>query len=1014
MWVDESCVSLTLRVRYLREWFAGSAILFVVAAFIGHVIWREHSMIAGVEHDKLLSQAHISERSLALQLGAIQASLTTLHDERQLMGKTTPGTFISQKRLQEIVRFLPGVSSISFADTTGRVVQSSSEEMVQRDVSGLAFYREASNSSDNLFIFLSGTSLQQLNEPKVQVVLKAVGQKDTNIGYLWATMESEYITELMQVVRYGPDVRTTLQRADIVKEINVGQNSFSSVKNENRLLNKLSSIREVDSEKMIAVVALRLPNSLIDQPVYVVATRDLSIVYAQWKARAVMIIQLSIIGFLVCAFLLGLSQRRRRRQQAITLLHDAETKAHAERLDFMLSGANVAMWDWNIASGTVLLNERWHAMLGNSLPQSSHPAEYWFSRVYKDDLPLVKGSLMRHWKGETTVYEVEYRMWHEAGHCVWVLDRAQVVKWGLDGVAQRMVGAHMDVSKHRHAEESLRLSEARFRALTELSSDWYWELDAEHRFVRFEGYPEKEISVPQENNFGMTRWDLGALNMSPIDWAAHRRVLDAHEVFQDLELQRMESSGSVYWMSVSGAPIFSKEGIFLGYRGIGRSITDRKRVEDEIERLAFYDALTGLPNRRLLLDRLSAALKKSGESFCFGALIFIDLDNFKNLNDTMGHDVGDSLLERVANRLITCVKIGDTVARLGGDEFVVMLEGLADSAESATECARAVGERILSALNHPYILDSYQHYSTPSMGIALFDGAMSSVDDVLKKADLAMYDAKAMGRNTLCFFQPAMQHIVTERAVLEADLRNAIRREELNLYYQPIVNEDGKLIGVEALLRWLHPERGMMGPNDFISLAEQTGLILPIGDWVIEQSCRQLVLWATRPQTSKLVISVNVSVRQFKQTRFAERMLAIFERTSAQAALMKFELTESLLLTNVSDVIEKMDLLRNIGITFTLDDFGTGYSSLSYLKRLPINELKIDQSFVRDLLTDVNDAAIVCTIITLAKSLGLRVVAEGVENEGQYNFLLHHGCKYFQGFLFGQPLPVESMIDKFN
>ena len=358
-------------------------------------------------------------------------------------------------------------------------------------------------------------------------------------------------------------------------------------------------------------------------------------------------------------------------------------------------------------------------------------------------------------------------------------------------------------------------------------------------------------------------------------------------MFHDLELQRLDATGDVYWVSISGAPIFDSAGRFKGYRGIGRSITERKRVEDEIERLAFYDALTGLPNRRLLLDRLVSALGRCRARGQRGALLFIDLDNFKDLNDTMGHDVGDSLLERVANRIVTCARPADTVARLGGDEFVVMLEGLSSDEPTALEEVRTVAQQVLEVLNHPYLLDGYQHHSTPSVGIALFDGEVQSVDDLLKRADLAMYQAKAAGRNTLCFFHPDMQEAVSARSALEGNLRGAIANDELVLYFQSVMNHENTLVGAEVLLRWMHPTRGMVAPGEFIPLAEQTGLILPIGRWVLETACRQLVAWAAQDATRELSLAVNVSARQFRQVDFVDGVLAVLERSGARPDLLK-------------------------------------------------------------------------------------------------------------------------------
>ncbi|GKS96888.1 EAL domain-containing protein [Acidovorax sp. SUPP2825] len=571
-----------------------------------------------------------------------------------------------------------------------------------------------------------------------------------------------------------------------------------------------------------------------------------------------------------------------------------------------------------------------------------------------------------------------------------------------------MVRTFTDVTDHVRTQAELRVSEARFRSLSDLSSDWYWEQDASFRFIHFVG-GRNPVGMEPGEVVGRTRWELGALNMTEEDWAAHRRLLDAREPFRELELQRLASDGTAYWVSISGVPVFDEAGAFQGYRGVGRSITDRKQVEAEIERLAFFDVLTGLPNRRLLIDRLYRATLSVGRTGRHGVLLFIDLDNFKDLNDTLGHDMGDRLLVQVAQRLQGCVRQSDTVARFGGDEFVVLAEGLPAEAWAASADASLLARKIGNALSLPYLLDGISHHSTPSIGLTLFGESAGSVDDLLKHADMAMYQAKAAGRNAVRFFDPGMQAAVSARAALEAELRRALQVGELMLHYQPIVDRRGQMLGAEALVRWQHPQRGMVSPGEFIPVAEQSGLIVPLGQWVLEHGCRQLVAWSRSAATAHLVLSVNVSVRQFRQPDFVDQVLQALRGSGAQPRLFKIELTESLLLTDVEDVIARMEKLRSHGVGFSLDDFGTGYSSLSYLKRLPIDQLKIDQGFVRDVLTDPNDAAIVRTILALAHSLDLDVVAEGVETTGQLQFLQRHGCHAFQGYLFGRPAPATVL-----
>jgi diguanylate cyclase (GGDEF)-like protein len=437
--------------------------------------------------------------------------------------------------------------------------------------------------------------------------------------------------------------------------------------------------------------------------------------------------------------------------------------------------------------------------------------------------------------------------------------------------------------------------------------------------------------------------------------------------------------------------------------------------EAEIFNLAYYDPLTNLPNRRLLMDRLNQALIASGRSQAFGALLIIDLDQFKTLNDTQGHDIGDQLLIAVAQRLTENVRQDDTVSRPGGDEFVVILDNLSPDETAAAQQAEMIAEKIRAALNQSYQLAGVEqmHESTASIGMTLFQGHDNSTDVLLKQADVALYQAKDSGRNKVRFFNPDMQAAINSRTALESALRQALNKNELQLYYQPQVDQLGRIIGAEALLRWQRPGIGMVSPAAFIPLAEESGLILPIGDWVLQTACAQLTAWAGNDQTRDLQLSINVSARQFHQAEFVGQIASCLARSGINPTRLKLELTESIVLDNVEEVIQRMQKLRNLGISFSMDDFGTGYSSLSYLKRLPLDQLKIDQSFVRDISIDFNDAAIVRAILAMSQSLGLKVIAEGVETPAQHEFLLANGCLTFQGYLFGKPMPIEELEKQF-
>lgn len=520
-------------------------------------------------------------------------------------------------------------------------------------------------------------------------------------------------------------------------------------------------------------------------------------------------------------------------------------------------------------------------------------------------------------------------------------------------------------------------------------------------FERLTGYSREEI-------IGKTPRILQGANTQQSELDRIRHALKRWEPVR-AEVINYTKSGEEIWLEINIVPLADETGWYTHWVAVERDITERKRAEQEIQNLAFYDPLTKLPNRQLLMDRLNQRLASTARGESSGALLFIDLDNFKLLNDSHGHDMGDLLLKQVAERIIDCVRISDTVARLGGDEFVVILDNLSqDEAEAAAQ-SQGVAEKILHRIREPFHLPGIEHHSTPSIGIASFGRNALSIEDILKHADLAMYQAKAAGRNTFRFFNPEMQALISARIALEKDLRLAIRNREFFLVFQPQVNRAQEIIGVEALLRWQHPVKGLIPPGDFIPLAEDTGLIIDIGGQVLELACQQLKQWESLPCAHSLKMSVNVSARQFKQVNFVDQIFDALAKTGARPSQLTLELTESLLVENMEDILQKLGRLRDDGVGFSLDDFGTGYSSLTYLKLLPIEQLKIDQSFVRDVLKDPNDAAIVRTIIALGQSLGLDVIAEGVETDDQRRFLETHGCYSYQGYLYSKPMIASDL-----
>jgi len=476
------------------------------------------------------------------------------------------------------------------------------------------------------------------------------------------------------------------------------------------------------------------------------------------------------------------------------------------------------------------------------------------------------------------------------------------------------------------------------------------------------------------------------------------------------EMWDRRKNGELYPKHLTITAVKDEQDKTTHYVGIFSDISANKKTEAEINRLAYYDPLTQLPNRRLMMDRLCQAMAASQRNDSYGALLFIDMDNFKELNETQGHDAGDKLLVKVGNRLMACVRTGDTVARMGGDEFVVMLANLVDTDVDLVPRAESVAEKVLFTLNQPYLIDNNEYTCTASIGIALFHGEQQSTEELLKHTDLALYQAKNSGRATLRFFDASMQQALEARTRLKTDLRCALQEAQFQLYFQPQMDANCRCVGAEVLLRWQHPLRGLIQPNDFIPFAEECGLIALVDYWVLGEACQQLSVWSSQNQFAGMRLAVNISASAFMRASFVEDVLAIIKARGCDPRQIKLELTETSLVHNINEAIGKMNRLKSAGINFSLDDFGTGYSSLSYLRQLPIQQLKIDRAFVRNVTTESGDAVIVRTMVGMAQNLGLDVIAEGVETEAQLSLLKSYGCPGYQGYLFSKPLNLEGFV----
>jgi diguanylate cyclase (GGDEF)-like protein/PAS domain S-box-containing protein len=1019
------------RRRYLSEWLFLLAGLLILCGYIGYSQHEERTLIDSNERERLTSQAALIETNLAPQMlstrkaiDGILASLPAWHLEKD-------SARLANQQLHLLADTLSGIGTLLIINAEGQVLASNIEELIGQNLSHREYFQAAKKNAENAdpnTLYLTPPFKTVLNTFVMSFYRVIPSPSGKFGGIVIASLDPKYFHTLLDSVRYTVDARTFLIHGDgklfMVaperpelngKDLAVPDSLFTRHRQSGQRVSVYAETAYVTNEERLSVFRTIQPAELsIDKSLVVVISRDLQSLFAAWKRQSLIVG--SMFGAFALISIVGLFVYQRR-QKAFDRLSDAQQQA--------LRSSEARLHSIFDATPDTLLISDEQGMITLANQQVGHLLGYAADELAGQSIEILVPDRSRaNHPGLRAMFAaspVARRMGQGLSVSARRKDGSEV-EVEVEISLGRIETAHglffacglRDITERKKAKEALNESEARYHsALSALSEGVVIQgekgeiLDANESATGILGLTIDQLKGLKSID---PRWQSVHEDESPWPGETHPAMvtLQTGKAISNAIMGIHRPDGSLSWISINSAPILAPDEDRP--RTVVTSfvdITHAKKSAIKINELVFYDHLTGLPNRTLLLDRLKQAMTTGSRSGSFGALLFIDLDNFKELNDTLGHEVGDLLLKQVAQRLTLCVREGDTVARLGGDEFVVILANLGMDERCAAAGTETAAEKILATLNQVYRFGGSAHRSTASIGATLFNGHPVSIDTLMKQADLTMYKAKEAGRNTVRFFDPAMEVAVKARAALESDLRAAVEAKNFVLHYQAQV-AGGQVTGAEVLVRWKHSERGMVSPAEFIPLAEETGLILPLGHWVLETACKQLAVWAAQREIAHFTLAVNVSALQFKQSDFVDQVLAVLADTGANPRRLKLELTESMLADNVQDIIEKMFALKAKGVGFSLDDFGTGYSSLSYLKRLPLDQLKIDQSFVRDIMVDANDAAIARTVVALAKSLGLGVIAEGVETEAQKDFLANSGCHAYQGYFFSRPLPLDD------
>lgn len=1025
-------VRTQLEKNFLYQWGMLAVAIVLIAGPVVHNLYKSYTDILDGERSRLLTQARVINENLANRLSGTDRVLTGMRNELSCQPVERWGSIYPPNRLELLNEAYSGIRTLLVFDRNGIVRLASRPQLVGTDFSGRDYFRLAKKQPDPQRLYVSRPFTSQLNTWVITLTRVIVGPDGSFVGIVAATIDPDYFHTLLSSVNYAPDMWSAIvhEEGDLFlmkpdntaaqgKNLRKAGTKFSAHIESGRPVNLFSgAVYATGDQRMLALANVNPASLHMDKILVVATSRSLSAITKGWRTHALhQAIIFCMVSLASTVALAGFQRYQRshlkQAEQADVRLRDTQRQL-SEIIDFLPDATfvldkeqRVVIWNRAIEEMTGIPKEQ---MIGQgnhacTVPFYGERRKHLINLLDVDDAELAAkyAGVKRH--GQTLGAEAFCpALYGGKGSYVWAV---AAPLYDSNGERVGAVESIRDISEQKAVEAAMLQNQEYLRKLYHgiensasavMITDFEGNIEYVNRkFVQVTGYGVDE-----------------AIGKTP-------RILKSEatprEVFEDLwrtiragsewrgELLNRRKNGEVYWSVASISPLRDDDGRITHFIANVEDINDRKNAEATIEHLAYYDPLTELPNRRMMQDRLDLALKRSRRQGVGMALLYLDLDSFKHINDSLGHPAGDALLREMSKRYLGLLRDDDIVCRLGGDEFAVILHDI-----RRNEDAMLVAEKLLAHTARPVLLDAVEVVTTASIGVALFPKDGDDNKTLEKHADIALYHAKAEGKNTFRFFSEELNSASRDRMALESALRSALEREELVLFYQPKIDLTlGCVIGVEALLRWNSPIFGMVSPNRFIPLAEETRAIIPIGEWVLRTACRQQVAW--KQQGYDLTMAVNLSAVQFKSSMLISQVSAIIAETGVNADSLELELTESALVEKPDEGVRILKELRALGCGVSIDDFGTGYSSLNYLKNFPVTVLKIDQSFVRDLADDPGDRAIAQSIVALARNLDMNTVAEGVEQPEQQQILQELGCNCVQGFLYSRPVPAEQIPD---